>query len=204
MRFQELRPDEMPQFAENVRNLLAGTELSAIDPVVRAQLLTMIGTLPEVLAGQVEETFVKKAEFKASLTGRNSTNDVTGDVMKIVRDYLIAGNAPKEQFDKCAFVYPAKNRVRVIAETPSGLSVTGFSNNVNKGRFVGNNKTGTVTYEIFRREGKGGEWLFVKQVRKQSFTDEAVTPGQQYVYKVRAVAARNVSDFSNETIVYGG
>lgn len=203
MRFQELRPDQMPQFAENVKNLLAGSELDAIPAAVRSQLLAMIGTLPEVLAGQVEETFAKKAEFKASLTGRNATNDVVEDMMKIVRDYLIAGKAPKEQFDKCAFVYPAKKRVRVVAETPSDLSVTGFSNNVNKGRFVGNNKTGTVTYEVFRREGKNGEWLFVKQIRKQSFTDESVTPGQQYVYKVRAVAARNVSDFSNENVVYG-
>ena len=53
---------------------------------------------------------------------------------------------------------------------------------------VGNNKSGTVTYEVWGREGDEGPWGLQIQTRKQNFSDHGITPGQYYEYKVRAVA----------------
>ena len=203
MKYQELTPEQLAQFAENVATLLGGTELSAIDAGVRTDLLTQLGTLPATLASQDSDAFVQSAQTKAAFAARNVTADLTETVMKNVRDFLIAGNAPKEQFDLCAFDAPVTTRTTIIAQVPTTLGVLGYSNHTNKGQFTGNNKPSSVVYEVFRREGDEGPWLLRLQTRKQTFTDENVTPGQYYEYKVRAVAAKNVSDFSNSAVVYG-
>jgi hypothetical protein len=58
-----------------------------------------------------------------------------------------------------------------------------------------------VTYETWRRE-RGGEWVIIGSTKKQSYTDAPVTPGVFYEYKVRAVATKTVSNFSNTAVVY--
>jgi hypothetical protein len=203
MRIKDLTPEQLANFAENVATLLGGTELSAIDSNVRTDLLTSIGTLPASLATQDADAFVASAEAKAAYATRNETVNSTTAVMRNVRDFLIAGNAPKAQFDLCGFDYPFATRSIVVAQIPSDLAVEGFSNHENRGRFQGNNKSGTVTYEVWRREGDEGDWMLRMTTRKQRFTEFGVTPGQYYEYKVRAVAASNVSGFSNSAVVYG-
>lgn len=89
------------------------------------------------------------------------------------------------------------------AQNPTNLSVFGYSNGINRGKFSGNNKRGRVVYEIWRRQGDTGGWLLHATTKKQSFTDTPVTPGQYYEYRVRAVAAKSVSHFSNPAVVYG-
>jgi hypothetical protein len=203
MKISDLTPEQLVQFSENVATLLGGTALSSIDPAVRTDLLTALGTLPADLAGQDADAFVQSAQAKASYAARNVTLDATALVMRNVRDFLIASNAPKEQFDLCAFDYPFGPRASIVAQIPSDLAVEGFSNHENRGRFQGNNKSGSVSYEVWRREGDEGPWMLRLSTRKQRFTEYGVTPGQYYEYKVRAVAARKVSGFSNKTVVYG-
>ena len=203
MNYQNLTPEEKVQFAENVATLLGGTALAAIDPAVRTDLLTAMGTLPADLTAADTDAFVQAAQAKASTEARNFTVDQIDTVLKSVRDFLIASNAPKEQFDLCAFDYPATTKTTIIAQVPTTLGVLGYSNHINKGQFTGNNKPGTVVYEVFRREGDEGPWGLRLQTRRQNFSDVGVTPGQYYEYKVRAVAARNTSEFSNSAVVYG-
>ena len=203
MNYRNLTPEEKVQFAENVATLLGGTDLSAIDAAVRTDLLTAMGTLPADLDAADAEAFVAAAQSKASTEARNAAADQVDTVLKSVRDYLIAGNAPKEQFDLCAFDIPATTKTVVVAQTPTTLGVLGYSNHVNKGKFTGNNTPGSVVYEVHRREGDEGPWGLRLQTKKQTFSDVDVTPGQYYEYKVRAVAAKNVSEFSNSAVVYG-
>jgi hypothetical protein len=58
-------------------------------------------------------------------------------------------------------------------------------------------------YEIWRRHGDEGPWGIIATTRKQAFADTPVTPGQYYEYKVRAVAAKSTSNYSNSAVVYG-
>jgi hypothetical protein len=120
------------------------------------------------------------------------------------RDALRSALAPKKEFDLCGLDYPFSPRSgEYIAKDPSGLAVTGSSNGVNKGRFTGNNVRGAVMYDIWRRVGDEGAWTQHLLTKKQSFEDTGVTPGQYYEYRVRAVAAKNVSQWSNSAVVYG-
>jgi hypothetical protein len=203
MKISDLTPEQLAQFSENVATLLGGTSLTAIDAAVRADLLTALGTNPADLIAADTDALVQFAQSKAATASRNVIVDTTAGVMRNVRDFLIAGNAPKEQFDLCLFDYPFGPKSAIIAQIPSNLGVIGYSNQVIKGQFTGNNKSGTVVYEIWRREGDEGAWGLHLQTKKQSFSDPGVTPGQYYEYKVRAVAARNASDFSNTSVAYG-
>jgi hypothetical protein len=190
-------------FAENVATLLGGTALSVIDPAVRTDLLTLIGTLPADLAAAQADVLVQYDQAIASVSARNAIKSELDTVLSQVAANLRAGLAPKEQFDLCGFDYPFGARSRVIPAAPTALSAFGTSNGLNTGRFTGNNAHGSVQYEVWRREGDEGEWMLLKTTTKQSFSDSPVVPGQYYEYKVRAKAATEISAFSGTAVVYG-
>jgi hypothetical protein len=123
--------------------------------------------------------------------------------MSQVQKALAAAFAPKEQYDLCNFDFPATPVGAYIPQDPTDLAVTGSSNRTNSGRFKGNNRTNSVHFEVWRRAGDSGQWIYIRTVSKQKFVDSPVTPGQYYEYKVRAVARQAVSNFSNSAIVYG-
>ena len=203
MNYRQMNAAATADFAENVATLLGGTELSAIDPAIRTDLLTLIGTLPADLAAAQADVVVQHDQAKASVSARDAIKYDLDTVLSQVAANLRAGLAPKEQFDLCGFTYPFGERTRVVPVAPTNLSAFGTSNGVNTGRFTGNNKHGSVQYEIWRREGDDGDWMLLKTTTKQSFSDAPVTPGQYYEYKVRARAASEVSAFSGTAVVYG-
>ena len=146
---------------------------------------------------------VAETERKAAVSGRNATRLEIYDLLSQVRSALKTGKAPKEQYDLCGFDFPTPAVGAYIPQNPTELSVIGFSNGENHGKFVGNNKNGSVSYEIWRRQGDTGSWTYLRVIKKQAFIDMPVTPGQYYEYRVRAVASRAVSNFSNTAVVYG-
>jgi hypothetical protein len=202
MNFRLISENDLADFAANVATLLAGTDLPSIDPAVRTDLATAIGTLPTTLATQTAESAIAEDERKASVSSKNDTRFQLIALMSQVRDALKAGLAPKKQYDLCGFDY-RKEAATVIASDPTDLSGEGRSNGVNYLRWSGNNKTGTVVYELWRLHGDTAPWTLHATTKKQSFTDAPVTPGQVYNYKVRAVAATNASNFSNVAVIYG-
>ena len=109
---------------------------------------------------------------------------------------------PEADYDRCQFNFP-KAKSTVIANDPTELTAVGTSNGVNTLTFKGNNKSGSVVYEIWRRQGDEGSWGIIGNTKKQTYADTPVTPGQYYEYKVRAVAAKSTSNFSNSAVVYG-
>lgn len=60
-----------------------------------------------------------------------------------------------------------------------------------------------MIYELWRLNGDTVPYGIIATLKKQSYLDIRVTPGEYYNYKVRAVAATNVSPFSNVAVVYG-
>lgn len=202
MNFRALKENDLSDFAENVNTLLAGTELSSIDPNVRTDLGRSIGTLPVTLATLTAGAAVAEDARKAAISARNETRAQVWALMSQVRDALKASLAAKKEYDLCGFDYPSE-RSTYVAQDPTGLSAFGYSNGVNTVRFTGNNKGGQVTFEIWRRHGDTAPWALHSTTKRQNFTDTGVTPGQYYEYKVRAVAARSRSNFSNSAVVYG-
>ena len=203
MNIRQMTDNDLADLATRVVGLLGGTELSAIESHVRAELVTVFGTLPADLAAQTAAQAEVDSEKIAATSVKNSTRAQVIETLVRVQNALKMGLAPKDQFDLCGLNYPNTRSKVYVAADPSELSAVGFSNGVNKGKFAGNNKTGNVVYEIWRREGDEGPWMKHLLTKKQTFTDIGVTPGQYYEYRVRAVAAQTVSNFSNSAVVYG-
>lgn len=202
MNFRAISENDLADFAANVALLLAGTELVSIDDRVRTALATAIGALPATLATQAADAAIAEGARKARVSERNATRKQIRVLMGQVRDALKAGLAPKKEYDLCGFDYPAE-RSTYEAQSPTNLSAFGYSNGINKIRFSGNNRPGRVVYEVWRRHGDTADWGLHATTKRQSHTDTGITPGQYYEYKVRAVAAKSVSYFSNSAVVYG-
>ena len=200
--YRQMTDLELADFAKNVKLLLEGTLLKAIDTNVRTELALNFGTLPATLATQAAAAVAAEAERKAAVSTKNATRTELVTLVSQVRAALRAGLASKDQYDLCGFDFPSLPSPYDPAD-PSDLSATGTSNGVNTVRFAGNNKNGRVVYEVWRRQGDSGAWVLHATTKKQRFTDTGVTPGQYYEYKVRAAAARAVSNFSNSGVVYG-
>lgn len=196
--------ESLAPIAENIATLLGGTALSAIDPAVRTDLLTLMGTLPADLDAANADIVVQQDQAKAAVSAANALQSNLETVLGQVFNNLKAGNAPKEQFDLCGFLYPFAARVAYGAPVaPSDLSAFGLSTGVNFVKFKGNNPSGYVTYEVWRRAGDDGPWLLHGTSTRQQFTDNGVTPGQYYEYKCRAKSKTDVSAFSGTAVVYG-
>ena len=202
MKLRSLTKHDLASFAENLVTLLAGTELSAIDSHVRADLVAAFGTMPATLATQTDAATVAEDVKRSANSDRNDTTALVQDVSARVRDALTAARAPKGQFDLAGFDYPFTTANTYTAQTPTALSGFGTSNGVNTIAFTGNNKR-NVVYEIWRRQGDTAQFSIVATTKRQDHEDRGVTPGQYYEYKVRAVASSNVSNFSNSAVVYG-
>lgn len=203
MNFRRLSDNDLADFAANVKELLGGTKLTAIDVTRRASLATAIDTKPDDLDVQAMTALTAEGERKAAISVKN---DLRGDLIALmsqVRNTLIAGLAPSDQFALCGFDYRETAARAYDAQDPSELSAFGYSNGVNKVKFKGNNRLNSVVYEIWRRHGDTAGWALHATTKKQSFIDAPVSPGQYYEYKVRASAAKSTSNFSNSAVVYG-
>jgi hypothetical protein len=195
--------NEVADLAANLATLLAGTALSAIDSHVRADLVTALGTKPADLIAQTAAAATVDQEKRSAFAAKDILFEEIVQWVGRVRDALRSGLAEKDQFLLAGLDFPVTRAKRYLARDPTEMSVSGTSNGVNTGVFSGNNRSGSVMYEIWRREGDEGQWHQHLLTKRQRFTDTGITPGQYYEYRVRAVAAQTVSNFSNSAVVYG-
>jgi hypothetical protein len=198
-----LNDHELAILVANLCEVLAGPELSAIDPALRAELLAEFGTTPADFASELARRAVADDEKQAATSAKDQTRGKIIPLVRRTKFALKAGGAPKTQFDLAGLGLSDTRVGQYIAQTPGSLAAIGFSNGVNTGRFSGNNSNCSVMYEIWRRTGTDGIWQIHILTARQTFEDKGVTPGQYYEYRVRARAKKNVSDFSNTTVVYG-
>ena len=203
MNFRKLSDKALADFGANVLTLLGGTQLKAIDAAVRTKLVTALGTLPADLSTQSATAGIAETARKAATSTKNTTRFQLEATMAQVKNALLAGLAPKDQYDLCGFDSRSPIAGPYVPLDPTELSAFGYSNAVNVIKWKGNNRLGSVVYEVWRRQGDTGTWALLATTKKQSFTDAPVTPGQYYEYKARASAAKSVSHFSNAAVVYG-
>lgn len=106
MNYRRLTSEELSNFAANVKTLLAGTSLAAIDDAVRTVLEAAFGTKPADLLTQSATADVAETQRKAAVSIKDTTRT---DIIKLlgrVRDALKSGLAPKDQYDLCGFDFP--------------------------------------------------------------------------------------------------
>ena len=156
---------------------LAAANLNAVEARAASEEATF-------LAQQAQEVVLKLlSELKFSMKGVDS---------------------PGNDYEALGFDPPDTVRSPVQPQRPTELSATGFSFGVNELTWRGNNPSGSVTYVIECKIGDTAPYVIVGTCTAQKFKHTGVTPGQFYQYHVRAQAARNnVSDWSDEVVVYG-
>jgi len=202
MDFRNLGDADLVDFSKNVAsNLTAGT-VTGLDAHLAADLAAALDPVNTTFETTVEMGVQRTAAKQSVIADKQIMRDDLIVRLAKVRNYLVAAECPRTAYEICGFSFP-RAKSPVVAAAPSRLAATGTSNGVNTVRFSGNNRNGTVTYEIWRRQGDEGPWGIITTTRRQSAIDTPVTPGQYYEYKVRAVAATSVSEFSNSAVVYG-
>ena len=97
---------------------------------------------------------------------------------------------------------PISRRFAASAD-PTDLTAAALSVGMNGLAWNGNNEMGTVIYEVWRLQGDTEPFRLIAVTKKQVYLDRSVAPGAYYNYKVRAVAPKSVSNFSNTAVVYG-
>jgi hypothetical protein len=199
----KLTDNQLADLAANLLSLLAGPEPLAMETHLRAELVAAFGTKPAEFAAQISAKAAADDNKKAATSTKNRTRAELLFLSSRTQDTLKAVAAPKSQFDLARLHFRKQRVGEYVALDPTDIAVVGYSNGVIAGRFRGNNRTQSVTYEIWRREGLQGKWRSHILTTKQKFKDESVMPGRYYEYRVRAVAAKNTSGFSNVAVVYG-
>jgi len=191
---------DLAVYAGQLKEFLVGGQLGSLDEPTRSALIAAFGTLPDELSARASEARTAEEIRKSKISAKNATKSEVLGRIALLRDALKANRAPADEMALCGFDHPPR-RSTYVALDPTGLSVTGTSNGVNTLRFSGNNAPARVIYEISRRESKSDRWAVVAVTKKQTFVDSGVTPGAYYQYKVRAVAAKTVSNFSNTAVI---
>ena len=202
MDYRNLSDADLADFAKNVEDQLSTHSVSGLDNILADDLALALTPLITSFPASIEAAVQNTAVKQALVADKQSIRDDVTIRLSTVRNYLIAASAPRKSFERCGFTYPSPGSL-VTANAPTELAAVGTSNGVNTITFSGNNRSGRVVYEIWRRQGDEGPWGIIAAIRRQVYEDTPVTPGQYYEYKARAVAARTVSNFSNSAVVYG-
>ena len=202
MNLRNLSAIELSEKAREMRRLLAEGELVSLHESARADMLAKFETAPDELDAATAKLEAMKRELKAQVAKKNEVQARVLGATVQMQNWLKAVDASDEDFRRFGLDPPAAGRTRVFAADPSNLTATRTAEG-NKLKFLGNNASGTVNYQIYRQEGESADWIFYAGIRKQHFLDENVHPGVTYTYKIKAQAATNESAFSNTAIVSG-
>jgi hypothetical protein len=145
----------------------------------------------------------KKAELKAAVKAKNDNRKVVAAQARTLNRFV---QGRTEVTDKIKLelglnVRPNKPSP-IMPELPEKFQAYGDSNGVNFLSWKhGANKSGTL-YEIWYREGTKEQWQLLTTATKTRHEHHGVTPGTQYLYKVRAKRADRFSNFSAVAVVY--
>ena len=202
MDYRKLSDADLVDFSKNVKMSLDGGLVTGLDPTLAADLSRLFDPINTTFEAAIEDGVVKTAVKQSAIADKQSIREDVLVRLAKVRNYLVAAECPRRAYEACGFTFP-KPPTTILAEAPSDLAAAGTSNGVTRLQFNGNNRLGSVTYEMWRRAGDEGEWGVLGITKKQAYIDSPVTPGQFYEYKVRAVAATNTSHFSNSAVIYG-
>ncbi|MFL6374753.1 MAG: hypothetical protein ACJ73D_08820 [Pyrinomonadaceae bacterium] len=90
----------------------------------------------------------------------------------------------------------------IVPIPPKDLTAVA-STGVNTLTWNGDNGLSQAIFEIWRLNGDTAPFAILATTNEQTYEDTSVTPGEYYIYKVRALVRRAVSEFSNDAVVYG-
>jgi len=145
----------------------------------------------------------KKAELKAAVEQKNQNRKIVATQARTLNRFVQGRTevTDKVKLELGLSVRPLKPSP-VIPLVPEKFQAYGDSNGVN---FISwkaaGNQSGTQ-YEIWYKEGTKEDWRLLTTATTIRYEHKGVTPGTQYLYKVRAKRADRFSNFSAISVVY--
>lgn len=130
---------------------------------------------------------VKAIRAKITLTNRNIQGNA--NATPAVKEAL--GLNPK--YAPARPVKPKRPEMLTATVTATGEGVLKWKS--------GGNKSGT-TYEIFAKRGTETDYAMIGSSGKTTFSDTAVTPGEETFYQVRSRRSDSYSPFSTFAVLY--
>ena len=197
MSYRRQSDSDLAQFAAILAQTLADHKVKCLPDPVADAYAAELAPISDAFGDDIQESVETTNKLRGINARKNDRREQVVDVVAEIYKMIRANRDHTDvDLDICGFNSPRK-WTRVVAKVPSKLAVTDIGNGLNKIKFAGNNARNSVGYEIWRREGKDGEWTLLITIRKQSHIDKLERPGRFYAYKVRAVASSTVSAFSN-------
>lgn len=201
MNYRNLSDADLAEFAKNIVGKLTHGTVACFDVGLAHELAAALGSLCNELDANIDRCISLSADARAAFANKRGTRNAIFASLGTIHNYLGSLKGREADYESCGLTY-RKSPSMVVAADPTDVSVIGSSNGVNTIIFRGNHVFASVVYEIYRRPDRSAPWVLIGTARKQAYADTPVTPGQFYEYKVRAVAARTRSNFSDVGVIY--
>jgi hypothetical protein len=194
---------EVVEFAKNAVTALNSGRISSMPPAEAAEIAATLGAATDKLFQADQKVVASKAAYHAATEQATVDEADVIELLATLKFKMRGAGSAAEEYKAAGFDAPADRSRSVDPQTPTDLAANGLSNGVNELKFKGNNTPGTVNYVIEARTSTGGEPAIIGTTRKRTFEHKPVTPGQTYIYRVRAEGTRGrASAWSNEAVVY--
>lgn len=157
-----------------------------------------------VILGNAEQNVVDtKTAYEAAVNAAQTSASILKSAIQETKYTFKSLPASLDSYAAVGLTPPKTGRSAIIPLAPTIVAVLGRSNATNELRFTNNNKSGSVAIEIWRRVGGPTEsWMICGTTTKSIFVDSGVPMGELTEYKLKAVAARGLSEFSNTAALY--
>jgi len=141
------------------------------------------------------------AAHRAAVKAKNINKKRVEETSRLINQQVQGNPAVNDETKLGLSVRPAKPSP-VIPLVPEKFQAYGDSNGVNFLSWkAAGNRSGTQ-YEIWYKEGTKEDWRLLTTATTLRYEHKGVTPGTQYLYKVRAKRADRFSNFSAISVVY--
>ena len=190
------------QFRDLLSDIFETTKDNPADFNFTTELISEIKSRRDGIGEKIATQIAAKAASKAATTSlgqqRKSDNDFVSDLKIKMR----AGNVPAERFVQVGFDVDDATPTPNTPQTPLDLSVKGFSNGTNTLKFNRNGNKQNTVFIIEARIGDATDYAIVGTSTKTTYEHKDQKPGVKVVYRVRAQRGDEISDPSNEAVVY--
>lgn len=186
-----------------LNNIFTKGDGNAANFGVTQDLIDEAKTRGNALTAKMNDQTAKKAASKAATTSLNLERK---DDDEWLSDFKLLMRTNKVSADKFVeFGFDADDLVPspIAPQTPLELFVIGSSNGINALKWKSNGNKPRVIYLIEAKIGAATDYTIVGTSTKTSFNHKNQTPGVKAMYRVRAQRGEELSDYSNEAVVYG-
>lgn len=157
----------------------------------------------DVLAADIADQTAKRAAGKAATKKLNATRAAGNKLASTIKQTMKLAGVAESRIVDLGFDADDAIDTPIGAQTPTELSVEGFSNGSNKMKFKrSGNKVNTI-FDVEAKIGDTADFVIVGTTTTTTFNHKNQTPGVKVVYRVRAHRGNSeFSEYSNEAIVY--